>query len=251
MRYKGFTKIPHYLLETPCGMSLAERVVLNAIYRLTAGYSRQSYRIKYSQLKEMTGVAGICRVILSLADKKRIALSDYKRGGSYIITIPLPITSVKHSGNMSSTPPSHDVNTSRSTDVNGSRRPIENIIDNYIDNSIEYTLTIDSALIEEMKMKYPDKDIEKAKKSFLNYPQHQGKCWSDVEVADRFRKWCATESVSPKMFIAQFKLDGGGANYVGYCAKCGVSDFYEGNTLMGDSRCCNAKILSSKIVPNI
>ena len=251
MRYKGFTKIPHYLLETPCGMSLAERVVLNAIYRLTAGYARQSYRIKYSQLKEMTGVVGISRVILSLADKKRIALSDYKRGGSYIITIPLPITSVKHSGNMSSTPPSHDVNTSESHDVNGSRRPIDNNIDNYIDNSIEYTLTINSALIEEMKLKYPDKDIEKAKTSFLNYPQHQGKCWSDVEVADRFRKWCATESVSPKMFIAQFKLDGGGVNYVGYCAECSISDFYAENELMGDSRCCNAKLSPSKIAPNV
>jgi hypothetical protein len=53
------------------------------------------------------------------------------------------------------------------------------------------------------------------------------------------------------MFIAQFKLDGGGANYVGYCAKCRKSDFYEGNTLMGDSRCCNAKLLPSKKVPNV
>ena len=187
MRYKGFTKIPHYLLETPCGMSLAERVVLNAIYRLTAGYTRQSYRIKYSQLKEMTGVAGVCRVILSLADKKRIELSDYKRGGSYIITIPLPITSVKHSGNMSSTPPSHDVNTP-SPDVNTSRGAIDNSIDNTIDNlREEKTLTTD--LINEMKSKYPNKDVDAIAVKCSNY--YQGR--KDVPIDIKLKEWCETE----------------------------------------------------------
>ena len=34
---------------------------------------------------------------------------------------------------------------------------------------------ISDSLIEEMEMKYPDKDITQAKTSFLNYPYHQGK----------------------------------------------------------------------------
>ena len=250
MRYNGFTRIPHYLLDTPCGMTLAERVVLNSIYRLTAGYGRQSHRIKYSQLKKMSGVVGMSRVCKSLADKKKIELSDYKRGGSYIITIPLPITSVKHSGNMSSTPPSHDVNTSESHDVNGSRRPIDNNIDNYIDNSIEYTLTINSALIEEMKLKYPDKDIDKAISSFLTYPHHQGKRWSEAVLEDKVDKWCANEKPSHKLFISQFKRDT--CDFpMGWCQKCNVSASYRESELYGDSSCCNAKILPGKQVANV
>ena len=65
-------------------------------------------------------------------------------------------------------------------------------------------------------------------------------------LAEKFKKWCASEKPSHKKFIAQFKLDGGGANYVGYCAECRVSDFYAENELIGDSRCCNGKILPAK-----
>jgi len=113
-------------------------------------------------------------------------------------------------------------------------------------NDKTHTLSISDSLIEEMKMKYPDKDIAQAKTSFLNYPYYQGKRWTDVEAVERFKKWCAKESVSHKMITEQFRLDSGGVNYVGYCDKCGVSDFYEGNELMGDSRCCNAKLLPTK-----
>ena len=194
------------------------------------------------------------RICNSLADKKKVELSDYKRGGSYVFTIPIPITSCYNPDNMRSTPASHDVNTSRSPDVNTSRRPIDNIIDNSIDNSIEYTLTIDSALIEEMKMKYPDKDIDHAKTKFLSYPHHQGKRWSDVEVAEKFEKWCDQEKPSHKKFIEQFKRDTCGFP-MGWCEKCNVSASYEENQLYGDSSCCNAKILhvkpNAKQMPNI
>ena len=99
MRYNGFTRIPHYLLDSPNGLTAAEKVVLFCVYRLTAGYGRQSYRIKYSQLKEMTGIAGISRIVNSLADKKMFELSEYKKGGSYIFTIlacpPKVVPSVK------------------------------------------------------------------------------------------------------------------------------------------------------------
>ena len=239
MRYNGFTRIPHFLLDSPNGMLLAERVVLYCIYRLTAGYGRQSYRITYSQLQEMSGVAGISRVIHFLANKKKIELSDYKKGGSYVITIPLPVTSVKHPDNMSSTPPSHDVNTP-SPDVTTSRGAIDSTIDNSIDNSIE-TLT------EKMKLKYPDKDIDKAISSFLTYPHHQGKRWSEAVLEDKVDKWCANEKPSHKKFIEQFKRDTCGFP-MGWCEKCNVSASYEENELYGDSVCCNAEILPVKKV---
>ena len=114
------------------------------------------------------------------------------------------------------------------------------------ENFKESVLTIDKSLIEKMKVKYSDKDIDQAKSSFINYPHHQGKSWSEVEVAKKFEKWCVNQKPSYKMFVEQFKLDGGGSNYVGYCGKCSISDFYAGNELMGDSRCCNAKLLPIK-----
>ena len=185
MQYKGFTRIPHYLLDSPNGMLLAERVVLYCIYRLTAGYARQSHRISYSELTEMSGVAGISRVIHFLADKKKIELSDYKRGGSYVITIPLPITSVKHPDHMSSPPPSPDVNTP-SPDVNSSRGAIDSSIDNTIDN-IRERETLSPDLINEMKSKYPNKNIDYALDKFLNH--YNNKVFTEFNV----REWCERE----------------------------------------------------------
>ena len=242
MRYNGFTRIPHYLLDTPCGLKPAERSVLFCVYRLTAGYGRQSYRIKYSQLKEMTGIAGISRTVNSLAAKKMFELSDFKNGGSYIFTIPLPITSGQRPDDMRSTPPSHEVNGSASHDVNGYREAIDSTIDNSIDNSIE-------ALTEKMKLKYPDKDIDKAISSFLTYPHHRGKKWSEAVLEDKVDKWCANEKPSHKKFIEQFKRDTCGFP-MGWCEKCNVSASYEENQLYGDSSCCNGKILPSKQVVN-
>jgi hypothetical protein len=112
-------------------------------------------------------------------------------------------------------------------------------------NDNTYTLSISDSLIEEMKMKYPDKDIAQAKTSFLNYPYHQGKCWTGVEVVERFGKWCAKESVSHSMLVEQFQRDSCGFP-MAYCQECGVSDFYKENELMDESRCCNAKLLPAK-----
>ena len=94
----------------------------------------------------MTGIAGISRIVNSLTAKQMFELSDFKNGGSYIFTIPLPITSGQRPDDMRSTPPSHEVNGSASHDVNGYREAIDSTIDNSIDNSIE-------ALTEEMKLK--------------------------------------------------------------------------------------------------
>ena len=129
-----------------------------------------------------------------------------------------------------------------SSDVNTSREAIDSTIDNSIDNSIE-------SLTKEMKLKYPDKDIDQAIRKFHTYPHHQGKNWSAVVWAEKFKKWCAAEKPSHKKFISQFKLDSCGFP-MGWCHKCNVSASYEENQLYGDSRCCNAKILPSKITPN-
>ena len=102
----------------------------------------------------MSGVAGMSRICHSLADKEKFELSDYRKGGSYIFTIPKPSYSLKHPVEMSATPTSNDVNTT-SSDVNSSRGAIDNSIDTSIDNiREEQALTID--LINEM-----NKEIEK------------------------------------------------------------------------------------------
>ena len=53
------------------------------------------------------------------------------------------------------------------------------------------------------------------------------------------------EKVSSKKIQAKYKLDSTGFP-IGYCEKCGVSDFYKIEELDGDSRCCNSKILPNK-----
>ena len=235
--------IPNRLLDSPNGHTPAEKAVLFCIYRMTMGYTqRRSCKISQSTLKIMSGVAGIGRVCGLLVDKGEIKMDDVA-GKSHIFTIPepgtsfneldtKPTTSVTTTPNMSSSPLEHE--------VVGSRGAIYNIKDNFKES------TLSNELIEEMKSKYPDKDIDQAKTSFFNYPHHQNNKWSAVVLAEKFKKWCASEKPSHKKFISQFKLDGGGANYVGYCAECRVSDFYAENELMGDSRCCNAKILPAK-----
>ena len=235
--------IPNRLLDSPNGLAPAEKAVLFCIYRMTMGYTqRRSCKISQSTLKIMSGVAGIGRVCGLLVDKGEIKMDDVT-GKSHIFTIPepgtsfneldtKPSTSVATTPNMSSSPLEHE--------VVGSRGAIYNIKDNFKES------TLSNELIEEMKSKYPDKDIDQAKTSFFNYPHHQNKKWSAVVWAEKFEKWCYAEKLSHKKFIAQFKFDGGGVNYVGYCTECRVSDFYAGNELMGDSRCCNTKILPNK-----
>ena len=186
MRYKDFTRIPHYLLDTPCGLKPAERSVLFCVYRLTAGYNRRSYRIKYSQLRNMSGIAGMSRICNSLAKKGKFELTDKRKGGSYVFTIPLPITSGKHPDDMSSTPPSPDVNTP-SHDVNTSRGAIDSSIDNTIDNLREEK-TLSPDLVNEMKSKYPNKDIEYALSKLLKY--HKG---NNVPPDFMVREWCERE----------------------------------------------------------
>ena len=240
-----FLRLEHEIWEYK--MPPLAKLMLIAIYRWTAGFHRNKCKISDPTITEMTGIK------TPYPHRKFLIENDYIKyhhtdGTTGIYEIPPNIInrSKKQPPNrIDSTPKFNEGDPL--IELNGYREAKENIKENLKKESG----TLSDDLINEMKSKYPDKDIDYCKTKFLSFPHHQGKRWSDVEVADRFRKWCATESVSPKMFIAQFKLDGGGTNYVGYCAKCGVSDFYEGNTLMGDSRCCNAKLSPSKIAPNV
>ena len=43
-----------------------------------------------------------------------------------------------------------------------------------------------------------------------------------------------------------WKLDGTGKFYVGYCEKCLVSDFYKAEDRSGESRCCGVRILAKR-----
>jgi len=198
VQYKGFTRIPHYLLDTPCDCTPHERCTLFCVYRLTAGYGRQSYRITYLQLKEMTGIAGMSRICNSLADKGKFSLSDYRKGGSYIFTIPLPVNSVKHPDNMSSPPPSPDVNTP-SNGVNSSRGAIDNNIDTSIDNLREEQ-TLSPDLVNEMKSKYPNKDIDYALDKLLKH--HKYKVITEYTV----REWCERERPT-KMGVSDMDIN--------------------------------------------
>ena len=240
----GYTKIDNSYLDSPNGLTNAEFRVLMCILRLTAGYQRNKYKISYSQLTKMSGIKNVSIICHSLKLKGRINF-EHKSGNASLITILKPVKSVNglQKKAINSLNDTHSViEPHPSTHLNGSRGSKENFKENFK----ESVLTIDKSLIEKMKVKYPDKDIDQAKSSFNNYPHHQGKNWSEVEVAQRFEKWCVNQNPSYKMFVEQFKLDGGGVNYVGYCTECSISDFYAENELMGDSRCCNAKILPAK-----
>jgi hypothetical protein len=91
----NFTKIPNWLLDSPNGLESAERVVLSCIYRLTAGFQRNSYKITYAQLSQMSGIKGISKVCQSLKAKGFIHFES-ELGKASVITILKPINSVNH-----------------------------------------------------------------------------------------------------------------------------------------------------------
>ncbi len=216
----GYSQIDNSYLDTPNGLGHAEFRVLMCILRLTSGFHRNKYKIKYVELTEMSGIKQLTRIVPILKEKGFIDFEEAV-GKSYTIRIK-PINSVKGLPKkvINSLNDTHSVSEPHPlTQFNGSRGAKENFKENFK----ESVLTIDKSLIEKMKVKYPDKDIDQAKSSFINYPHHQGKSWSEVEVAQRFEKWCVNQNPSYKMFVEQFKLDGGGVNYVGYCTECSIS----------------------------
>ena len=86
---------------------------------------------------------------------------------------------------MSATPTSNDVNTT-SSDVNSSRGAIDNSRDNFIEN-IRERETLSPDLVNEMKSKYPNKNIDYALDKFLNH--YKNKVFTKFTV----REWCERE----------------------------------------------------------
>jgi len=65
------------------------------------------------------------------------------------------------------------------------------------------------------------------------------------DIARRLAKWIQNSkdwNVEGKVQLSDFKLDATGYCYVGYCDKCGESDFFKEYELNKDSRCCKSKI---------
>jgi len=46
--------------------------------------------------------------------------------------------------------------------------------------------------------------------------------------------------------ISDYKMDANYVSYIGYCSKCGESDFYSKYEIKGDSKCCKKKLKPSK-----
>ena len=69
------------------------------------------------------------------------------------------------------------------------------------------------------------------------------KTWS---LSRRLKKWKRNGFGKKQQTIADFKLDATGNAYMGFCEKCGVSDFYRKEELRGDSHCHNATLLPTK-----
>ena len=90
---KGFTKIPNWLLDSYNGLTNAEFRVLMCIYRLTAGYQRNKYKIPYSQLTKMSGIKNVSIICHSLKLKGRINFEP-ESGKASVITILKPVKSV-------------------------------------------------------------------------------------------------------------------------------------------------------------
>mgnify|MGYP003667361019 CR=1 FL=1 len=106
------------------------------------------------------------------------------------------------------------------------------------------------AYAEKLFKKLSIKDRFDAYTGLINYI----KVWKASETEKQFiphpstfinqRRW-EDEIELPKQ-KAEFKKDGTGRFFVGYCSKCRTSDFYNDYELKGDSRCCKADILPKR-----
>ena len=69
------------------------------------------------------------------------------------------------------------------------------------------------------------------------------------DISRRLAKWIQNSkdwNIEGKVELSEFKLDATGYCYIGYCDKCGESDFYKEYDLNKDSRCCKTKIKPSR-----
>ena len=89
----GYSQIDNSYLDKPNGLGNAEFRVLMSILRLTSGFHRNKYKIKYAELTEMSGIKQLTRIVPILKQKGFIDFEE-TTGTSYTIRIK-PINSVK------------------------------------------------------------------------------------------------------------------------------------------------------------
>ena len=124
----GYSQIDNSYLDTPNGLGHAEFRVLMCILRLTSGFHRNKYKIKYVELTEMSGIKQLTRIVPILKEKGFIDFEEAV-GKSYTIRIK-PINSVKGLPEkvINSVNDTHSVSEPHPlTQLNGSRGAKENL----------------------------------------------------------------------------------------------------------------------------
>ena len=222
-----FTKLPNWIWKE--NIKPYAKLVLFAIYRWTAGYGRDTYRISDSDITAMTGIKSIRRWRIYLSERSYITYV-YEFGKKIIYTIPPP-SSFRH------TPTKYKgVSPPDSRSYREAKESNKEII--------KESNALTNELIEEMKSKYPNKDVNAMAIDCRNYYKNK-----DVPLDFKFKQWCERERIDAGSVSSEFKLDSTGKFPIGYCAGCGESEFYTTDELNGDSKCrkgCKAQVLPSK-----
>jgi hypothetical protein len=110
-------------------------------------------------------------------------------------------------------------------------------------NGTKVPIPLSPDLVNEMKSKYPNKDIDSTLSKMLIYYKNK-----DVPIDFKFRQWCERERVETGA-ASDFKFDSTGKFKLGYCGGCGESASYTDNELNGDSKCkkrCRATVMPDK-----
>ena len=148
------------------------KLVLFAIYRWTAGFGRDTYKIADSTITEMTGIKSIPRWREYLEERKYF-ICKREDGKAVTYTIPPPSTFRHTPTNYKGHPP---------TDLYGLREAKDNIKDKLKES------TLSDDLVVEMKNKYPNIDVYAVKDKMINY--YKGK---SVPLDYKFQQWCENE----------------------------------------------------------
>ena len=109
--------------------------------------------------------------------------------------------------------------------------------DKFSDSIDEFADEYDAELLEDFEEYWTEPNKSGTKMKF-----ELEKTWS---LGRRLKTW-KRNGFGKKQAPADFKVDSTGNSYMGYCEKCGISDFYKEDQLRGDSKCHNAKLLPEK-----
>ena len=177
-----FLRLEHEIWEYK--MPPLAKLMLIAIYRWTAGFHRNKCKISDATITEMTGIK------TPYPHRKFLIENDYIKyhhtdGTTGIYEIPPNIInrSKKQPPNrIDSTPKFNEGDPL--IELNGYREAKENIKENLKKESG----TLSDDLINELKSKYPNIDVDAVKDKMLKY--YNGK---DIPVAYKLREWCETE----------------------------------------------------------